>query len=163
MKLEQKQALMRERQKVNPPRKARPASSLEKEQESFADAETLRSGHKMKLQGFEIDTSIHQGLQGSPFVACGGGPPVSPNLPPHYSELEPFVDAEAVAKFLSVPRPGVLKLTREGLIRGYPYRGRLRHFYRYRLSEVSQDFVALGNGAKMRKAATVSQRRKSNG
>jgi hypothetical protein len=57
--------------------------------------------------------------------------------------LEPFVDARAVSAFLSIPRPDVLRMTRESKIRGYPYRGRLRHVYRYRLSEVSEDFAAL--------------------
>jgi hypothetical protein len=56
--------------------------------------------------------------------------------------LEPFVDAETVSSFLSVPRADVLRMTRDGKIRGYPYRGRLRHLYRYRLSEVSADFEA---------------------
>ena len=78
------------------------------------------------------------------------------------TQLEPFVDAQVVAEFLAVRRPEVLKLTREGKIRGYAYRGQQRHVYRYRLSEVSQDFEALGR-ATIPTAAPVSQRRKSNG
>lgn|GEM_PF-2517066 len=79
------------------------------------------------------------------------------------SNLEPFVDAQVVAEFLSVRRSEVLRLTREGAIRGYAYRGRIRHVYRYRLSEVSEDFEVLGRNATIRTAAPVSQRRKSNG
>jgi hypothetical protein len=72
------------------------------------------------------------------------------------------VDANIVAEFLALRRTEVLKLTREGKIRGYPYRGRQRHVYRYRLSEVSQDFEALGH-ATIAPAAPVSRRKKSNG
>ena len=78
------------------------------------------------------------------------------------AQLEPFVDAKVVAEFLALRRPEVLKLTREGKIRGYSYRGQQRHVYRYRLSEVSEDFEALGR-ATISPAALVSQRRKSNG
>ena len=79
--------------------------------------------------------------------------------------LEPFVSPETVSAFLSVARPDVLRLTREGKIRGYPYKGRLRHVYRYRLSEVSADFEALASKTKgtIPKSALASQRRKSNG
>jgi len=78
-------------------------------------------------------------------------------------QLEPFVDAKVVAEFLALRRPEVLKLTREGKIRGYAYRGQERHVYRYRLSEVSQDFEALGR-ATIPAAAPVSRRRNiSNG
>ncbi len=81
------------------------------------------------------------------------------------SGLEPYVDAQVVAEFLSVRRPDVLKLTREGKIRGYAYRGKQRHVYRYRLSEVNSDFAALltPTRSKIPTAAPVSQRRKSNG
>jgi len=87
---------------------------------------------------------------------------VEARSPAHVSRLEPFVDADTVADFLSIRRAEVLRLTREGAIRGYAYRGRQRHVYRYRLSEVSQDFEALGH-ATIAPAAPVSQRRKSNG
>lgn len=82
-------------------------------------------------------------------------------LPP-VTRLEPFVDAKVVADFLALRRAEVLKLTREGKIRGYAYRGQQRRVYRYRLSEVSQDFEALGH-ATIAAAAPVSQRRRSNG
>jgi hypothetical protein len=88
-------------------------------------------------------------------------PSVGPLTAP-IAQLEPFVDAKVVAEFLALRRPEVLKLTREGKIRGYAYRGQERHVYRYRLSEVSQDFEALGR-ATIPAAAPVSQRRKSNG
>jgi len=78
--------------------------------------------------------------------------------------LEPFVDAKTVSAFLSIPRADVLRMTREGKIRGYPYKGRLRHVYRYRLSEVSADFEALACSPKRTmREAPVSRRRKSNG
>ena len=88
--------------------------------------------------------------------------PAETSPPALFLRLEPFVDAQVVAEFLAVRRAEVLKLTREGRIRGYAYRGRQRHVYRYRLSEVSQDFEALGR-ATIPAAAPVSQRRKSNG
>jgi Family of unknown function (DUF6522) len=84
----------------------------------------------------------------------------------HVAQPEPFVDAQAVAEFLAVRRAEVLKLTREGKIRGYAYRGQQRHVYRYRLSEVSSDFAALLTPVRctIAAAAPVSQRRKlSNG
>ncbi len=79
--------------------------------------------------------------------------------------LEPYVDVSRVAAFLSLRRPEVLKLTRERKIRGYAYRGQQRHLYRYRLSEVAEDFaaLALAPGGRIVAAAPVSQRRKSNG
>jgi hypothetical protein len=78
---------------------------------------------------------------------------------------EQFVDAETVAAFLSIRRAEVLKLTRERKIRGYAYKGRLRHVYRYRLSEVSEDFASFAYQPKgtIAAAAPVSQRRNSNG
>ena len=78
---------------------------------------------------------------------------------------EPFVDANAVAAFLSISRAEVLRLTRQGKLRGYAYKGYLRHVYRYRLSEVSEDFVAFAYQPKrtIATAALVRQRRKSNG
>lgn len=76
------------------------------------------------------------------------------------SHLEPFVDAQVVADFLSVTRADVLRLAREGKIRSYPYRGNKRHVYRFRLSEVSEDFEKLAR-ATIPAAAPVSQRRKS--
>jgi hypothetical protein len=59
----------------------------------------------------------------------------------------------------------MLRMTREGKIRGYAHKGRSRHVYRYRLSEVSEDFSALACTPKatISQAALASQRRKSNG
>jgi hypothetical protein len=81
------------------------------------------------------------------------------------AQQEPFVNPEAVAGFLSITRSEVLKLTREGKIRGYAYKGYLRHLYRYRLSEVSADFAAFAYQPKgtIAGAALVRRRRKSNG
>ena len=82
-----------------------------------------------------------------------------------HTQEEPFVDAQAVAAFLSISRAEVLKLTRQGKIRGYAYKGLLRHVYRYRLSEVSNDFAAFAYQPKgtIAAAALVRRRRKSNG
>lgn len=97
-------------------------------------------------------------ITGHESISIGEARPTAP-----VSQPEPFVDAQVVAKFLAVRRAEVLKLTREGKIRGYAYRGHQRHVYRYRLSEVSEDFAALGR-ATIPTAAPVSQRRKhSNG
>ena len=78
---------------------------------------------------------------------------------------EPFVDANAVAAFLSISRAEVLRLTRQGKIRGYAYKGYLRHVYRYRLSEVGEDFAAFAYQPKgtIAGAALVRRRRTSNG
>lgn len=74
------------------------------------------------------------------------------------------MDAGTVSAFLSVPRSEVLRMTRERKIRGYPYRGRLRHLYRYRLSEVSEDFAALGHTQKHNSASSPCEpEEKSNG
>ncbi len=101
-----------------------------------------------------------------PKTPVAESPPASGTAGTPISGLEPFVDAQAVAEFLSLRRPEVLKLTREGKIRGYAYRGRQRHVYRYRISEVSSDFAAqiAPVQARIPAAAPVSQRRKtSNG
>jgi hypothetical protein len=87
------------------------------------------------------------------------------NAPICHTQEEPFVDPHAVAAFLSISRTEVLKLTRQGKIRGYAYKGDLRHVYRYRLSEVSKDFAAFAYEPKrtIAAAALVRPRRKSNG
>lgn len=81
------------------------------------------------------------------------------------AQQEPFVDAKVVAAFLSISRADVLRLTRQGKLRGYAYKGYLRHVYRYRLSEVSADFAAFAYQPKrtIAGAALVRQRRKSDG
>ena len=79
--------------------------------------------------------------------------------------LEPFVDAKTVSAFLAVSRADVLRMTPDGKIRGYAYKGELRHVYRYRLSEVSADFEGLDSHKRtISEVALVSRRReKSNG
>ena len=57
--------------------------------------------------------------------------------------FEPFVDADRVAEFLSMPRREVLKLTREGKFTAYPVSGRIRKTFKYRLSEVERDVALL--------------------
>ena len=81
------------------------------------------------------------------------------------AQPERFVDAKAVGAFLSISRADVLRLTRQSKIRGYAYKGYLRHVYRYRLSEVAEDFAAFAYEPKgtIAPAALVRQRRESNG
>ena len=86
------------------------------------------------------------------------------NVPASPFPLEPFVDAKTVSAFLAVSRADVLMMTRDGKIRGYPFKGQLRHVYRYRLTEVSADFEALATHKRtISEVAPVSRRRKSNG
>ena len=59
--------------------------------------------------------------------------------------FEQFVDAEAVADFLSMSRREVLKLTREGRITGHVISGKQRKTYKYRLSEVGRDITMTGS------------------
>ena len=56
---------------------------------------------------------------------------------------EAFVSVETVADFLRLNRAQVLKLSRSGVIRAYPVSGKLRHIWKYRLSEVSEDIACL--------------------
>jgi hypothetical protein len=57
-------------------------------------------------------------------------------------DFEPFVDADRVAEFLSMPRREVLKLTREGKITAYPLSGNVRKTFKFRLSEVEGDLFS---------------------
>jgi len=93
--------------------------------------------------------------------------------------IEPFVDANSVAQFLSIKRRQVLEMTRKGVIPAHPLvTGTSRRIWRYKLSEV--DAAASGtrtpttpdeDGAlaerflqcKMRSGSPRNQRRKSNG
>src|SRR5262249_51138967 len=85
-------------------------------------------------------------------------------VPASSLQLEPFVDPKTVSAFFSIPRADVLRMTREGKIRGYAYKGRFRHVYRYRLSEVSADFEAFASRPeRTMREAPVSQRRRPNG
>ena len=65
------------------------------------------------------------------------------------SVLEPYVDADRVAEHLSSKRREVLKLTRKGVITGYPISGVVRHDYRYKLSEVDRDIAKRRKPSKM--------------
>lgn len=58
------------------------------------------------------------------------------------TDFEPFVDADTAAEFLSITRREVLKLTRHGVITGYPISGRLRKTYKYRLSVIAEEMTA---------------------
>jgi len=61
--------------------------------------------------------------------------------------IEPFVDADAVAQFLSLTRREVLKLTRRRTITGYPISGILRKTYKYRLSVVADEMTSFPKSA----------------
>jgi hypothetical protein len=87
---------------------------------------------------------------------------------------EGYVDADAVAAFLSVERRQVLEMTRKGIIPAHPLgTGRSRRIWRYKLSEVDAAVVsgAHKDGALARKSSprTISpgsprsQKEKSNG
>jgi hypothetical protein len=65
--------------------------------------------------------------------------------------IEPFVDADAVAEFLSLTRREVLKLTRCGTITGYPISGILRKTFKYRLSVVADEMTAFSQSARRTK------------
>ena len=51
---------------------------------------------------------------------------------------EPFVDATAVAQFLSITRRQVLELARAGKLPAHPLFGRRRKVWRFKLSEIDQ-------------------------
>lgn len=112
-----------------------------------------------------MEIAVHSDKSQMPSAGREGASLIEAMIPAPVSPLEPFVDAQVVSEFLAVRRAEVIRLTREGKIRGYAYRGQQRHVYRYRLSEVSQDFEALLTPTRciMTHAAPVSQRRKSNG
>jgi hypothetical protein len=77
---------------------------------------------------------------------------------------EPFVPKEVVAEHLSLPVRKVLELARRRIIRAYPI-GCIRNQWRFRLSEVTEDIIALTKLAPstISAAAPTSQRSKSNG
>jgi Helix-turn-helix domain len=61
------------------------------------------------------------------------------------TQLEPFVDANAIAAYLKVTRRQVLEMTRQGLIPGYPLGiGSSRRLWRYKLSEVDASINTRG-------------------
>ena len=77
---------------------------------------------------------------------------------------EPFVPKEVVAEYLSLPVRKVLELARRRVIRAYPI-GCIRNQWRFRLSEVTDDIIALTKPAPttISAAAPTSRRSKSNG
>ncbi len=61
---------------------------------------------------------------------------------PH-ENLEPYVDADAVASFIGDSRRNVLRMVREGKLTCYPVSGLERHTYKFKLSEVTKDLEKL--------------------
>jgi excisionase family DNA binding protein len=57
------------------------------------------------------------------------------------AQPEPFVDADAVAAFLSIKRRQVLELARSGGIPAHPLQGSRRRVWRFKLSEVDAAVV----------------------
>lgn len=51
--------------------------------------------------------------------------------------LEPFVDADEAAKFLSLPRRRILDLARTGKLPGHPIGEGKRRTWRFRLNELA--------------------------
>jgi hypothetical protein len=62
---------------------------------------------------------------------------------PMSTNLEPYVDADKVAAFISEPRKNVIRLAREHKLTCYPMSGHLRHTYKFKLSDVSRDIAKL--------------------
>jgi hypothetical protein len=58
------------------------------------------------------------------------------------TDFERFVEADTVAEFLSITRREVLRLTRQGVITGFPISGKLRKTYKYRLSMIAEEMMA---------------------
>ena len=91
------------------------------------------SGWKRQLVSFAAAKHLYRGIYMSsvPFVTP-----------------EPFVSVEAVAEFLDMPRPQVLRLTRDGVLRAHPVSGSKRLTRKYRLSEVAEDIACLRQPAR---------------
>ena len=77
---------------------------------------------------------------------------------------ERFVTEEVVAEYLSLSVHQVLELARRQVIRAYPI-GRIRHKWRFRLSEVAEEITALAKPAQrtILPAAPTSRRNRPNG
>jgi len=54
-----------------------------------------------------------------------------------FFDVEPFVDADAVANFLSVKRKTILDWARAGIIPAHPYGRGKRVVWRFRISEIA--------------------------
>jgi hypothetical protein len=57
---------------------------------------------------------------------------------------EPFVDADAAAKFLCIRPRRLLQLAREGRLPGHPLGAGLRRVWRFRYSELAEAMLDLG-------------------
>lgn len=66
-------------------------------------------------------------------------------------QFEPFVDADAVAEFLSVKRKTILDWARAGIIPAHPYGRGKRVVWRFRFSEIASHAKPvrskMGNGS----------------
>jgi hypothetical protein len=71
--------------------------------------------------------------------------------------LEPYVDADCAANFLSLTRRRVLELARARKLPGHPIGDRARHIWRFRLSEIAAAVSSTGKScfASMERASIV--------
>ena len=74
--------------------------------------------------------------------------------------LEPYVDADCAANFLSLTRRRVLELARARKLPGHPIGDRARHIWRFRLSEIAAAVSSTGKScfASMERASIVRPR-----
>jgi excisionase family DNA binding protein len=70
--------------------------------------------------------------------------------------LEPFVDADEAAKFLSLTRRRILELARDGKLPGHPIGDGTRRMWRFRLSELAAAIISTEkSGLASRKIASM--------
>jgi excisionase family DNA binding protein len=69
------------------------------------------------------------------------------------SEIEPFVDANRAAQFLSISRRRLLELVRAGVLPAHPLDHGRRRTYRFRLSELAAAMERNSGGATLQPAA----------
>jgi len=83
---------------------------------------------KMAIQ--DENSGIGGGKQTSVFSCSSAGP-----------VLEPFVDADGVAKFLAMKRKTILDWARRGIIPAHPFGNGKRLVWRFQLSEIASHAV----------------------
>jgi excisionase family DNA binding protein len=55
--------------------------------------------------------------------------------------MEPYVTTEVVAEYLGDSRKNIQRMAREGILPAYPFSGKARKTYKFRLSEIDADFA----------------------
>lgn len=74
-----------------------------------------------------------------------------------HADIEPFVNADAVASFIDDTRRNVLRMVRQGKLTCYPVSGLERHTYKFKISEVARDIE------KVRRPSGMASGEASNG